>query len=572
MTSPATRSHRELQRILLLSLLVLGIVLAAGLGALAFAAGSVDRAVAAEERALVVRTLDRRARQILSDITSATVWDDAYVNTVITFDADWLDENYGVYYATYMHHDRTLVFGREGTTIYASDAGEVTTPQALSGFATDVAPLVARVRRDQARRAADRSAPRNGLPSVDTASALLLSDGDIWMVGVSSVTPETTEVRQTPGPGAIVVSGRRINAGFAKGLENDLGITAAHLVAPGEKTPPIAVDLADPRGQVLGVLAWSPKRPGMGMLGEVLGPVLLVLAAFGVAAWALSRRVFAVLHSLAENDRELEATLADLTVARDRAEAASVAKSQFLANISHEIRTPLNGVLGMAQIMDRGELAPAQRKNLAIIRESGATLLTLLNDVLDLAKIEAGKLEMQREDTDVGAAVAGVCATFTAMAREKSLKLGFAIEPSATGVWRLDGMRLNQVMANLISNAIKFTATGHVSVRVWKSDRGLEFAVLDTGGGIPVDRLGELFGKFNQIDSSTTRPAGGTGLGLAICRELVSLMGGEISVESAVGEGSCFSFFLPAEAGRGRVAPRPRVATVALSGEAAIGG
>ncbi|MBI5941990.1 MAG: histidine kinase [Caulobacterales bacterium] len=554
MTNLATRSRSELQRILLLGLLVLGIVLAAGLGALAFAAGSVDQAVAAEERALVVRTLDRRARQVLSDITSATVWDDAYINTVTRFDPAWIDENYGVYYSTYMHHDRTLVFGPDATVVYASDAGEVTTPDTVSRFAVDVSPIVSRVRRTQASRATNRAAPRNGLDSVVTASALIRSGGDIWMVGASSVTPETTEVAQSRGPGATVVSARRLDPGYAAELQNDLGISAAHLVKPGEPKPAVAVDLKDAGDRVLGVLAWSPKRPGMGMLGEVLGPVLLVLAAFGVAAWALSRRVFAVLRSLAENDRTLEATLADLTVARDRAEAASVAKSRFLANVSHEIRTPLNGVLGMAQIMDRGELAPAQRKNLAIIRESGATLLTLLNDVLDLAKIEAGKLDIQREETDVGAAVGGVCATFTAMAREKSLKLGFAVEPSATGVWLLDGMRLNQVMANLISNAIKFTASGHVSVRVWKSDRGLEFAVMDTGAGIPVERLNELFGKFNQIDSSTTRQFGGTGLGLAICRELVSLMGGEIAVESAVGEGSCFSFFLPAEAGRARTA------------------
>ena len=554
MTNLATRSRRELQRILLLGLLVLGIVLTAGLGALGFAARSVDQAVVAEERALVVRTLDRRAEQILSDITSATVWDDAYVNTVTKVDAAWLDENYGVYYAAYMHHDRTLVFGPEGTVTYASDGGEVTTPRALADFAADVAPLVARVRQVQARRAADPSAPRNGLPSVATASTLLRSGSDIWMIGASSVTPETTQVRQSPGPGATLVSGRRINAGFARELEKDLGIKAAHLVAPGEETPAIAVNLADSAGRVLGLLSWSPKQPGMGTLRDALGPVLLVLAAFAVAAWALSRRVLKAVRSLAENDRRLEETLAELTQARDRAEAASVAKSQFLANISHEIRTPLNGVLGMAQIMDRGELAPAQRRNLAIVRESGATLLTLLNDVLDLAKIEAGKLDIQRDDTDVGAAIAGVCATFTAMAREKSLKLGFAIEPSAAGVWRLDGMRLNQVMANLLSNAIKFTATGHVSVRVWKSDRGLEFAVLDTGAGIPVERLNELFGKFNQIDSSTTRQFGGTGLGLAICRELVSLMGGEIAVESQVGEGSYFSFFLPAEAGRARAA------------------
>jgi signal transduction histidine kinase len=553
-TNVATRSRNEIQRILLLGLLVLAIVLAAGVGAMAFAARSVDDAVATEERALVARTLDRRAQRVLSDITSATVWDDAYLKTVTQFDPTWVDENYGVYYATYMRHDRTGVIGPTGALIYASDGGEATSPAALSGFAADIAPLVGRLREQESRRKAAGPGQGYGLGSEITRVGLIRSGGELWLVGLSTVVPETAAVHRIEGPAALVVSGRRLDAAFARELEADLGVTGVRLGRPGETGATVAVPLTGVDGRPLGVLTWTPKRPGMVMLLDALGPGLLVLAAFGIAVFALSRRVIATVRILADNDRTLETMLADLTDARDRAEAASVAKSQFLANISHEIRTPLNGVLGMAQIMDRGELAPQQRRHLAIIRESGATLLTLLNDVLDLAKIEAGKLEIQRDDIDLADTVSGVCATFMAMAHEKGLKLGFAIEPSADGVWRLDGMRLRQILANLISNAIKFTAAGHVSVRAWKSDRGLEFAVLDTGAGIPADRLAELFGKFNQIDSSSTRQFGGTGLGLAISRELVALMDGEITVESKVGEGSYFSFFLPAEPGRGRAA------------------
>lgn len=554
MTTIGNRSRSELQRILLLGLLVLGIVLAGALGGLTFAAQAVDRAVAIEEQQLVTRTLDRRLKRLVGDITSATVWDDAYLNTVSRFDPSWVDENYGVYYATYMHHDRTLVIGPGGALVYASDAGEVSPPEGLAAFAADVSPLLASLRLNEVHVAASRGRPHNGLEAASTASALMQSDGALWLVGLSTVTPETGDVTLTGGPSAVVVSAQRVDGPFLKNLEQDLGITGARLLAPGARQEGVAVPLTDPQGQVLGRLGWTPRQPGAGILKEALGPILLILAAFAIAAGALARRVLAALHTLAENDAKLEAALEDLTVARDRAEAASVAKTQFLANISHEIRTPLNGVLGMAQIMDRGELAPAQRKHLGIIRESGATLLALLNDVLDLAKIEAGKLEIQRDDVDLTATVAGTCSTFMAMAYEKKLKLGFAIEPSAAGVWRLDGMRLGQVLGNLISNAVKFTAKGHVSVRVWKSTRGLEFAVLDTGQGIPPDRLADLFGKFNQLDASTTRQFGGTGLGLAICRELVELMGGEMAVESKVGEGSYFSFFLPAESGRDRIA------------------
>jgi signal transduction histidine kinase len=554
MTNVAIRSRSQLGRILMLGLLVQAIVLAGGVGALAFATRSADRAVVAEERNLVAHTLDRRLEKLIEDVTSATVRDDAYVNIVRRYDADWADENFGVYYANYMRHDRTLVFGPEGGVIYASDGGEATTPSALAAFAADVSPMVARARIEDARKAAGGPGPRDGLAAATTSSMMIKSQGVVWLVSLASVTPETTEVAMTGGPTAMVVSARRVDAGFLKELERDLGISGARLLPPGAAPTGVAVPLIDPERRVLGRVGWRPKEPGKGILGDIAVPILLVLAAFAVAAGVLVRRVFAVLRTLAVNDARLDAMLDDLTRARDRAEAASVAKSQFLANISHEIRTPLNGVLGMAQIMDRGELEPTQRRHLGIIRESGATLLTLLNDVLDLAKIEAGKLEIDRQDVDLSAAVASTCGAFMAMAHEKKLKLGFAIEPSAAGTWRLDGLRLGQVLGNLISNAVKFTAKGHVSVRVWKSARGLEFAVLDTGDGISPERLAGLWGKFNQLDATTTHRFGGTGLGLAICRELIELMGGEASVESVVGEGSYFSFFLPAEPGQGRIA------------------
>ena len=554
MTTIAIQSRSELQRVLLSGLLVLGIVLAGGLGALAFSARAVDSAVATGERDLLARTLERRKAALVADMVSATVWDDAYLKTVVTFDRAWADENYGVYYATYMDHDRTLVIGPDGQAIYASEGGEAAPPAALATFARDLAPVLDRLRRDEAGRLAAGSVAPIGLGGVNTMSTIIQSGGELWLMAASSVIPETRKVVQTGGLSAVVLSGRRIDAAFLTGLQDDLGVRNIRLLGAGETHSGPLVPLEDAQGRVLGRLTWSPGEPGGSILKDALGPVLLVFAAFAVAAWALARRVLTALRTLATNDARLQAALDDLTEARDRAEAASVAKSQFLANISHEIRTPLNGVLGMAQIMDRGELAPNQRRHLAIIRESGSTLLTLLNDVLDLAKIEAGKLEIQRDDADLGAVISGVCATFMAMAQEKSLRLGFVIEPSAAGVWRMDSMRVRQVLANLISNAIKFTEKGHVSVRVWSSSRGIEFAVLDTGGGIPADRLEDLFGKFNQLDASTTRQFGGTGLGLAICRELVELMGGEMAVESTVGQGSHFSFFLPAEQGRDRAA------------------
>ena len=232
-------------------------------------------------------------------------------------------------------------------------------------------------------------------------------------------------------------------------------------------------------------------------------------------------------------------------VDRQAAEAASRFKSQFLANMSHEIRTPLNGVLGMVQAMEREDAAPGQRQRLRIIRDSGETLLQILNDVLDFSKIEAGKLEIHPEAFDLGELMRRTSAMFLDAAGAKGLQLGCRVAPDAEGLWRGDPARVRQMLMNLLSNAVKFTSSGAVLVEVAHRASGLMIVVKDTGPGIDPEHLPRLFAKFSQADESVTRRFGGTGLGLAICRELATLMGGDVSVESALGEGSTFMVRLP---------------------------
>jgi signal transduction histidine kinase/CheY-like chemotaxis protein len=252
-----------------------------------------------------------------------------------------------------------------------------------------------------------------------------------------------------------------------------------------------------------------------------------------------------LLGELERNDRSLREAFDDLTEARDMAQAASIQKSQFLANMSHEIRTPLNGVLGMAQAMQIDELPTRQRQRLSVIRSSGEILLAVLNDILDISKIEAGKLELETIEFDLGEVVESVRALFAPTATSKSLYLTTHLEEAAAGVWSGDPTRLRQILSNIVSNALKFTSTGGVAVDIGADEQGLHIRVKDTGIGIPRDKLRQLFGKFVQVDSSTTRRFGGTGLGLAICRELVALMQGRIEVESVDGEGACFVIDLP---------------------------
>jgi CheY-like chemotaxis protein len=196
--------------------------------------------------------------------------------------------------------------------------------------------------------------------------------------------------------------------------------------------------------------------------------------------------------------------------------------------------------------MDRSELSGVQRERLSVVRQSGEQLLAVLNDVLDLSKIEAGKLELVDQDFDIERVAGSVLDGFSALAAEKGLAFDVEVAPEARGAWRGDADRLRQIVANLVSNAVKFTAKGEVAARFEAADAGgLRLSVTDTGIGIPQDKILTLFEKFTQADSSTTRQYGGTGLGLAICRELAQLMGGQVSVLSDEGRGSTFIVELP---------------------------
>jgi signal transduction histidine kinase/CheY-like chemotaxis protein len=232
--------------------------------------------------------------------------------------------------------------------------------------------------------------------------------------------------------------------------------------------------------------------------------------------------------------------------ALQHAEQASAAKSTFLATMSHEIRTPLNGVLGMAQAMERDRLSATQRKRLGVIRQSGSVLLTLLNDLLDISKVESGRLELEDGLLDLQEMADQARDAFAALAANKGVGLAVEVSPDAAGVWRTDPTRVRQILYNLLSNAVKFTERGSVTATLDLDAEGrLRIQVRDTGVGIPAADLPSLFGRFVQGDASVTRRFGGSGLGLAISRELARLMGGDLTAESTAGVGSTFTAVLP---------------------------
>jgi signal transduction histidine kinase/CheY-like chemotaxis protein len=233
-----------------------------------------------------------------------------------------------------------------------------------------------------------------------------------------------------------------------------------------------------------------------------------------------------------------------LEAARDRAEAATAVKSEFLANMSHEIRTPLNGMLGMAQAMAHDPLPPKQRERLEVVLQSGEGLVALLNNFLDLSKIEAGMMELETVEFDLAETVNAACAPFELIARRKGVGFTVSVDESV-GRRRGDATRLRQIVLNLVSNAVKFTTDGQVEVLVYAEADTVWVGVSDTGLGMSPETTERMFEKFVQADVSTTRRFGGTGLGLALCSDLARLMGGTVTASSEVGKGSVFLVSLP---------------------------
>lgn len=304
------------------------------------------------------------------------------------------------------------------------------------------------------------------------------------------------------------------------------------------------------------VLIVDPTAPhddltvSRGMLAAVVAASVVGMVLVGLVLAYLDRRMVSQANAESARLREINA---ELEAARREAEQATIAKSQFLATMSHEIRTPMNGVLGMLEVVMRTRLDAAQRDSLVTARDSAASLLLLLNDILDYSKLEAGQLRLETLAFSVRREADDVLSLLEARAAEKELSFSAEIAPDVPDWVMGDPTRFRQLLTNLAGNALKFTAQGEVRIRIRyfasKAGDELRVEVIDTGIGVSPDEVGRLFTRFSQADASTTRKFGGTGLGLAICKQIVEQMRGEIGVDSEQGCGSTFWFRIPTSEG-----------------------
>lgn len=527
-------SHRlGLRRVLTAALLVGALVLGGALGLFAYAASAIDRVQAAKEIELAGVRLERMKAKAVEDVRSATVWNDS-VAAFARGDSDWMQENFGDYYADYMGHDVTLVFDSAGRLILASRASEPVAVGSEAALATAVAPVV---RALQARHPAGL-----GFEASQERSALMTVGSRTYVVAVATVVPEDRSVVR-PAMDPVVVSAQDITAVVAS-LAADLALTKP-VFAAETRTGQISLPVIGAGGDRLGVLAWTPDRPGADVLRQaapvLAGLILCLIVAAGVL-WTLLNRIA----------RRMEVAQAELAEARDRAEAASQAKTRFLTTISHELRTPLNGVLGMAEILGSTALSVPQRNHLSILKASGEDLLRMIEHILQVTRLERSEVTIRTAPFDLGGLLDDLARQTRAALGDRPVSV--VVEAEAAGEWIGDAEHIRQALHYLMTNAAAFTPEGRIRLASREQGENLLFTVSDTGVGIDPCFLPRLFDDFAQADETLTRVHEGVGLGLPICRRLVAKMGGTISVDSRPREGSTFTISLPLKRTMGKTA------------------
>jgi signal transduction histidine kinase/ActR/RegA family two-component response regulator len=490
----------------------------------------IDSDAAARETRQALRALDGERNQIAVEQQSATIWDDA-LEAVASRDLLFMDDNLGVWMHDYFGHDESYVLTHEGQPIYAAIKGMRVDPGVMTDASPAISAVVGSLRSPTADLGADQNAEAEG-PESQFVSEFKRLRGKPALISIVPIVSDTGELFQEPGKEYLHVAVQYLDEAFATNVAAPM-----ELSEPGFSDEPPqghlqGVPLMDSGGTTVTWFRWERYTPGQTMISQVT-PVLLVWFALICALLYLgAQRLVRVSSQLEE--------------ARSRAEEMSRTKSIFLANMSHEIRTPMNGVLGMAEVLQGYVSTPEAKRMVTTIQQSGETLLSVLNSILDMSKIEAGKMELETVPIVLSEILGRVEALHRVKAEEKGLDLQVLTSAGSDVVRMGDPHRLIQILNNLLNNAIKFTDKGHVRLKLsCRPGKPVTIDISDTGAGMTEAQLSRIFESFEQADGSISRRFGGTGLGLSIVRQLILLMGGMITIQSRPGEGTDVRVVIP---------------------------
>jgi signal transduction histidine kinase/CheY-like chemotaxis protein len=514
--------------IVLFASVILIIIMGAGIY---LTAARIENESSDREIQLIRNGINIEISRVNGGVESQTLWDDAVLHLDNKLDGKWAKQYLTEYLWANGRYNLIFVLNDDDEPKYATYDRSPISPDRYEDLRQQLKPVIDSVRRHEMQRGPmSKGDPR--VPTPIRGHAMVRMGDSLFIATADLVQPDNSIGAAPSRRGAILIAGQRIDRDFLSKIENQYLIHGLTSIPVGEKPKAgqLSFIVGKPTDPTAFQLAWKRNSPTAKLIltaGPALAAVFLALASAPVLVSISGRR-----------ERELK-------TASEAARLASEAKSAFLATLSHEIRTPMNGIIGLAHMMRRDALIDVQRERLETILASSQALVSILNDTLDLSKIEAGKLILENEPFDLADVAVGARNAFAAIATQKGVALNIAFNSEEPSIYLGDAHRIRQILHNLISNAVKFTEHGKIDLSIEPQAECITLTVSDTGCGIAADRIEQLFEKFVQEDASTTRRYGGTGLGLAICRELSAAMGGSISVKSQQGLGTSFTVELP---------------------------